>query len=177
MRTNAGQESLTGKVTSSAAAELEGREQTYRPRPPAKSEIRNQAGEEAPPNYLTEEAISSAHQRLMDVPLFSSFAPDFVFRPPPLPLTRSRRPSRQSSPALRAHQEALAGQQELEASRSRMPLQPPPKMQTILVSPNRVDATGAERRGTGASSGPRASGSYRSLLERGTQIRSSGFVG
>ena len=177
-RETAGREGLTDKVTSSPAVEVERTEQTYRPRPAAKSEIRNQTGgEEASPNYLTEEAISSAHQRLMDVPLYSSFAPDFVYRPRPLPPSR-RHASRQSSPALRAHPEALASQQEEEASRGRGALQPPPRMQTILVSPKRNgDAAGADRRGSAGSSRPRASPAFRSLLDRGTQIRSSGFVG
>ena len=79
-------------------------------------------------NYLTDAAVDSLARRANDIPLFSSFSPDYVFKPPDLTAPSRHRDISTSASRLADAHHRLAGAAS-SASAARRALEPPKKMQ------------------------------------------------
>ena len=131
----------------------------YIPRHAPKAELRQKADAATmPPNYLTDSAMASLADQAKDVPMFSSFSPDFVFKAPVLTAgAKDRSASRVSGMA--NYSSMSRGAAERASTAARKELQAPRRMQDVLRQ----------------SAGAVAPGDKKSLLHPGTKLRTAGF--
>lgn len=161
-------------------------QQPYKPREPPRNDIRAGNGHVEPPQYLTDDAKALLDNRAANMPMYSSFAPDHIFKDPTFrPRSHHARGKRDDM------SEGNSGSQDLEGygRHGNAPLKPAPKMRDVLMeratalvltptslefsspTPNRV--THADMR-EGKKLLAKSMG--KSLLHRGTKVRSSGFI-
>lgn len=162
----------------------------YVPRPVVRPEIRrDDPGSVKVPEYLTEEAKLAEDHRILSIPLYSSFSPGQVFGPVSLPSAAARPKQR-----LTVQQDDDLDADPLDQRRN-TELGPPMKMQDQLTLGRKSRDDPAPRRGSvvrtnsfldyepqlSPSSHPQESPptpppAARSLLDRGTKVRSGGFL-
>jgi len=147
----------------------------YMPRAATRPEIRTEDPSlNASTNYLTDAAVDTLNRRARDMPMFSSFSPDYVFKPQNLsPTGRAGRGGGRQGFFGHKGDEQTGG----EAS-MRRELAPPRPMQDVLRQsassfPQQANAAVTPRSTTPAAQGP----ARKSLLDAGTKLRTTGFLG
>jgi len=187
---------IIGKVTNDAdAGSIEkvdpSMKQPYMPKVAPRNDIRgNNPNDGGKPQYLTDEAVEALDNRTSTVPMYSSFTADRIFREP------TSRP-RTSTIKFDEGRSEVSGSQDLEGYLNNragyQPLRPAPMMKEVLMqraenmmmhgtadlqssglARPRPAAVTSSQEGSPAKLG--GMGSSKSLLHRGTKVRSSGFM-
>lgn len=167
------EDNMAVKVTtqSTSVADLDPKlKGPYLPRAAPKAEIRSEnPGAAANTNYLTDTAVDTLNRRARDIPLFSSFSPDYVFRPQELSIMHG---GGGGGRGYTSHGGAISADL---PSAARRELGPPRQMQDVL---RRSAAMGARAqtptpRSNSAMAAPALP--KKSLLDAGTKLRTAGF--